>query len=234
MIGAEMLFVGVVAALAAALTPSAIGILIQLCARILGAGKSLSRMFWLGIIFTAALYICSLSLGVALLYLVSIVPILPANYLAVGVGIIVVNAGLIEMKDYFWYGRGLGLRVHTSAAQRIKRIIKRRATPAQALLLGSYASIAILPSVGAAYLAIIMLLRNNFDRSGISLLILYNGIFILPLILTLIMVAYGVRLSTMQRWKDDGKGRMRLGVGLMLVTLGWILLLMTNGALNLG
>src|SRR5690242_20687379 len=170
MIGAEMLFVGMVAALAAALTPSTIGILIQLCARVLGAGKSLTRMFWLGIAFTVALFACSTLLGVTLLYVTSLLPLLPANYIAVGVGIIVVNAGLIEMKDYFWYGRGLGLRVHTSAARRIKRMTKQRITPLRASLLGAYASIAVLPSVGAAYLAVIVLLRNNFDSTGISVL----------------------------------------------------------------
>jgi len=66
------------------------------------------------------------------------------------------------------------------------------------------------------------------------LMVLYNFLFVLPLIIILIMVAGGTKVSAVAKWKEEGKGTMRLALGLMLVALGWILIMIANGTINFG
>jgi hypothetical protein len=48
------------------------------------------------------------------------------------------------------------------------------------------------------------------------------------------MVAGGAKLSAVTKWKEESKGTMRLFIGLLLVSLGWILILIANGTVNFG
>lgn len=65
-------------------------------------------------------------------------------------------------------------------------------------------------------------------------MVLYNLIFVAPLIVILGMVAGGSKISTVAKWKEENKGVMRLFMGLLLVSLGWILILIANGTINFG
>jgi hypothetical protein len=47
-------------------------------------------------------------------------------------------------------------------------------------------------------------------------------------------VAAGVKVSSIKQWKQDNKGYMRLGVGVLLLALGWLLILIANGTINFG
>jgi cytochrome c biogenesis protein CcdA len=66
------------------------------------------------------------------------------------------------------------------------------------------------------------------------MMVLYNIIFVMPLIIILILVASGTKISVVSKWKEDSKGNMRLAMGLMFVALGWILILIANGTINFG
>jgi hypothetical protein len=59
-------------------------------------------------------------------------------------------------------------------------------------------------------------------------------VFVAPLIIILLMVAGGAKISSVKKWKEDSKGVMRLFIGLLLVTLGWLLILIANGTINFG
>ncbi|MDQ5970145.1 MAG: hypothetical protein QG593_662, partial [Patescibacteria group bacterium] len=91
-----------------------------------------------------------------------------------------------------------------------------------------------LPCTGAPYLAIITILRIDFNFTALMLMVLYNLLFVAPLIIILIMVATGTKLSSVQSWKEEKKGAMRLMVGVLLAALGWILILIANGTINFG
>ncbi|MBI2550073.1 hypothetical protein HYV83_02730 [Candidatus Woesearchaeota archaeon] len=102
------------------------------------------------------------------------------------------------------------------------------------ILLGAFVAAVELPCTGAPYLAIITLLSQYFDFTAFLMLVLYNVIFVAPLIVILFMVAAGTRLHAVKKWKQEGRGTMRLLIGLTLVAMGWLLMLIANGTVNLG
>ncbi len=217
------------------INPCAIGVLILMMSVILGSGKSVRRMILLGGLYILAIYLTYLLAGLGLMYFFSSIPIVIAEYLSIAVGFLVIFAGLLEIKDFFWYGKGFSLEIPKVFAKKIQQwSTGGNATVLGVMLLGAFVAAVELPCTGAPYLAIITVLRINFDWAAFLLMVLYNLIFVLPLIILLLVVASGAKLSSVQKWKEEGKGSMRLGIGLLLVALGWILILIANGVINFG
>jgi cytochrome c biogenesis protein CcdA len=224
-----------ITALVSALNPYTIGVLILLVTVVYGSGRLRRHVFELGLTYILTMFVVSFLGGMALLYLFTLLPLIAANYLALGIGILVVCAGLLEIKDFFWYGQGLSLGMPKLAASNIKILTKKRPSFVSAIGLGLFVAIITTPGSSAPYFATITLLRDHFNTNSINLLALYSGIFMLPMLILLgLLTVGGMRVSTIQRWKEEGKGKMRLGVGILLIALGWVLILATNGVLNFG
>lgn len=227
---------GLVVASAAidSINPCAIGVLILMISVVLGSGKSVKRLLLLGSAYILAIFTTYLVAGLGLVYFFSAIPIVIAEYLSIGVGILVILAGILEIKDFFWYGKGFSLQIPHYFAQKIQEWSGKTTSVVGVMLLGAFVAAVELPCTGAPYLAIITVLRINFDMTAFGLMVLYNLIFVAPLIIVLVMVASGAKLSSVQKWKEDSKGGMRLALGLLLVALGWILILIANGVINFG
>jgi cytochrome c biogenesis protein CcdA len=217
-----------------AINPCAIGVLILMVSVILGGGGSTKRLLTLGGAYVASIFFVYLVAGLGLVYFFSEIPIVIAEYLSIAVGLLVIAAGLFEIKDFFWYGKGFSLQIPHYFAKKIQEYSTSKTTIAGVIFLGAFVAAVELPCTGAPYLAIITVLRINFDLTAFGLMVLYNIIFISPLLVILGMVATGSKLSSVQKWKEEGKGGMRLMLGLLLVALGWILILIANGVINFG
>jgi len=227
---------GLVVASAAidSINPCAIGVLILMVSVVLGSGKSIKRLLLLGGAYIFAIFITYLVAGLGLVYFFSAIPIVIAEYLSIAVGFLVIFAGMLEIKDFFWYGKGFSLQIPHKMAMKIQEMSHSKLSIAGVMLLGAFVAGVELPCTGAPYLAIITVLRIDFNLTAFGLMVLYNLIFVAPLIIILALVAGGAKISSVQKWKEESKGLMRLGIGLMLIALGWILILIANGVINFG
>ena len=216
------------------INPCAIGVLILMISVIMGGGHSTKRLLLLGGAYIFAIFATYLIAGLGLVYFFSEIPIVIAEYLSIAVGALVILAGLLEIKDYFWYGKGFSLQIPKKMAAKIHDYSSSKATVGGVMFLGAFVAAVELPCTGAPYLAIITILKINFDIYALLLMVLYNIIFVAPLIVILIMIASGSKISAVAKWKEDSKGSMRLLIGLLLVALGWILILIANGTINFG
>lgn len=217
------------------INPCAIGVLILMISVVLGNKKqSTARLLMVGSAYIFAIFMTYLLAGLGLVYFFSAIPIVIAEYLSLGVGALVIFAGLLEIKDFFWYGKGFSLQIPTKYANKIHEWSTSSNSIIGVMLLGAFVAGVELPCTGAPYLAIITILRIDFNLMAFLLMLLYNLIFVAPLIVILIMVAGGTKISKVSKWKEESKGTMRLFLGLLLITLGWILILIANGTINFG
>ncbi len=216
------------------INPCAIGVLILMVSVILGSGKGTKKLIVTGMAYIFAIYVTYLAAGLGLVYFFTSIPIVIAEYLSLAVGSLVVLGGILEVKDYFWYGKGFSLQIPTKFANKIHDYSTSKTSIMGVMFLGAFVAAVELPCTGAPYLAIITILRINFDFTALMMMVLYNFIFVLPLIVILFMVAGGAKISAVAKWKEDSKGTMRLFMGLLLVSLGWILILIANGTVNFG
>lgn len=216
------------------INPCAIGVLILMVSVVLGQGGSPARLLKVGLAYIFAIFATYLLAGLGLVYFFAAIPIVIAEYLSVAVGILVILAGLFEIKDYFWYGKGFSLQIPKRFANKIHEYSTSKTTIWGVMFLGAFVAAVELPCTGAPYLAIITVLRIDFNIHAFLMMVLYNFIFVLPLLVILFMVAGGTKINVVSKWKEESKGTMRLFMGLLLAALGWILILIANGTINFG
>lgn len=215
------------------INPCAIGVLILMVSVVLSGKGSVNRLLFLGSLYIGAIFFTYLIAGLGLVYFLQAIPIYVSEYLALFVGTFVIIAGLLEIKDFYWYGQGFSLQIPHVFIEKIHKLSKNVTVPG-VIILGVFIAGVELPCTGAPYLAIITLLSLNFDIYAFMLLVLYNIIFVLPLVVILLMVAGGTKVSKIKKWKQSNKGYMRFAIGFMLVGLGWLLILIANGTINFG
>lgn len=223
----------IVTALVDSINPCAIGVMLLLVGLLASNKEMKDRLLYYGGLYIFAVFITYLIAGLGLLYFFTLIPLWVAQYISIFVGAIVIFGGITEIKDFFWYGKGFSLAIPANRAQDIKKMMQN-INPINLILLGAFVAAVELPCTGGPYLAIILVLKYRFDFWAMLLLILYNIIFVLPLIAILGATMLGAKLTDMQKWKDENKALMRLGLGLLLVALGWLLILIANGTINLG
>ncbi len=213
------------------INPCAIGVLILLIATLFSLSHDRKKMLWIGIIYISAVFITYLIAGFGLLFFIQRLNI--ADELSWLVGGLVVFMGILEVKDFFWYGRGLTLRIPAKRLKQIKKYMRHVTIPG-AVVLGAFVAAVELPCTGGPYLAITTLLAKiGLTLEIFWLLAVYNFIFVLPLIIILLLAYFGVSTKKMKDWKDKEKKWMRLAIGLVLITLGAILILWGNGWIGL-
>lgn len=223
----------IITAVIDAVNPCAIGVLILMLSVIVTQGRSIRRMVWLGTLYISAVFLVYLAAGLGLTYALAQIPLALTEYLSLAVALLVILAGILEIKDFFWYGRGFSLAIPLVFSRKLEHFAQRT-TVIGVVLLGAFVSLVELPCTGAPYLAIITLLSQYWSAQAFLLLVLYNLIFISPLIVILALVASGLQLHHLKAWKEQARGKMRLAIGLLLIALGWLLILIANGTINLG
>lgn len=215
------------------INPCAIGVLILMISVILGGHKSVGKMLLLGGLYILAIFVTYLLAGLGLLYFLGSIPLFVTEYISITVGFIIVLLGLVEIKDYFWYGCGFSLGIPVQFTKKIHQMASNISVPG-VILTGVFVAGVELPCTGAPYLAIITILSTNFNFMAFLMMVLYNIVFVLPLVIILLLVAGGTKLPAIKQWKQESRGFMRLAIGLLLICLGWLLILIANGTINFG
>ncbi|MBI3413158.1 MAG: GAP family protein [Candidatus Aenigmarchaeota archaeon] len=216
------------AAIIDSINPCAIGVFILLMSLTVTQKK---KMFNVGLIYIFAIFSTYLLAGLGLIAFLQRIPVFVAEYISIVVGTLIVFGGIIEIKDFFWYGRGLSLVIPQERVKQIHEYTKNINTPG-IVMLGAFVAAVELPCTGGPYLAVTLLLAQNFNMTAFLLLVLYNIIFVLPLLAILSMVYFGTSIHPIKEWKHKNRAYMRLTMGLLLVFLGWLLILIANGTIN--
>ncbi|MBI3020262.1 MAG: hypothetical protein HYY60_02980 [Parcubacteria group bacterium] len=214
------------AALVDSINPCVLGALIFLIAFMARVFKNRAKMLLCGLLYTAVVYATYLLLGFGILKVALGAGIAGFFYLAVA--LIAIIAGLLEIKDFFWYGKGFSLTMIPGGAERLKYYTAKLAAlerhpillVAATAFLGVFVVLIELPCTGAPYFAILGLLAAGNYASAVPLLLLYNLVFIIPLLFVLAVSYFGVTSTALERWRLRERGLMRLGIGIFLVALG--------------
>ena len=220
-------------ALIDSINPCAIGVLILMLSVLVSAKQDVRKLLLLGGVYILSVLVVYFLAGLGLMYFFASFPLALTEYISIGVGLFIVAAGLLEIKDYFWYGKWFSLSIPAFLAKKLHNYSSSATIPG-VIILGAFVSAVELPCTGAPYLAIITMLSQYFDFTALMMLVLYNIIFVSPLIVILLLVASGKKLYDVKKWKEDNRGAMRLFIGIMLVAMGWLLILISNGTINFG
>ncbi|HLD80919.1 MAG TPA: GAP family protein, partial [archaeon] len=231
----------VVSALIDSINPCAIGVLILLISIMIANSRLRKQMIWTGSLYIFAVFTTYFMAGLGLTVFFHVIPLSIAEYISIVVGTLIVIGGLVEIKDYFWYGQGISLAIPPERAKQIEAMAQNL-TSRGVILLGAFVALVELPCTGGPYLAVTLLLSQTLEAGNllseagavaVGLLFVYNVLFIAPLLVILGLVLAGTKIQYIKQWKQMNRAYMRLAIGVLLVALGWLLMLIANGTISL-
>ena len=206
----------IIAALIDSVNPCAFGVLIFLMLSLLKMGSA-RRALKAGLIYTFVVFVVYFLSGLGILRAIqSLTSMTHIIYLVSG--ILVISFGLWQFKDIFLPKVGPTLQISPKAKPLIEKIISKGTIPAM-ILLGIVVSLFELPCTGGIYLGILNMMSKN-STFALSYLLLYNLIFVLPLIIITFLIYKGMSPGTLQKWTSREKKWMKLGSGIIMIALG--------------
>lgn len=181
-----------------------------------------ARIIGLGSIYIAAVFLTYLALGVGLLATSALfsrfhAPARIGALLAMGMG-------LWMLKDFFLPDVGPRLAAPKMIGQWTVDAARNATIPA--LIVGGFLiGLCTVPCSGAVYLAVLSLLSVQSSAFvGFAYLVLYNLMFILPLVALLIAASARPTLNRLAHWNLHHKEWVRLALGSGVVLMGLLIL----------
>jgi len=211
----------IIGALIDSINPCAFAVLAFLLIGLLAVG-SRKRMLRISFVYIIAVYITYFLAGLGIFKAIQSLTAV-TRYIYLASGIIVLAAGVIEIKDFFWYGKGISLEIPKSLRPFVQKMAEQGTLPA-AIIMGFLVSLFELPCTGGIYLAILTMMSIN-KSFALSYLLLYNLIFILPLIIITLIVYHGTSPEKIDKFRLKERRWMKLAAGLVLIALGLYILL---------
>ncbi len=136
---------------------------------------------------------------------------------ATGLGLLAVQEALIPE-------RGVRLTVPAGLGERLRVLVAQATLPA-VFAVGVLVGLCTVPCSGAIYLAVLGLLASQATfMKGLAYLVLYNLIFVLPLVALLAVAGSRAVFHRLGRWQLHHRRSLKLGLGLVAVGLGLLLL----------
>jgi len=181
-----------------------------------------ARLLSRGGIYISAIFLTYLSLGVGLLKTLDFFTRqhAPARFGA----LLAILFGLWMLKDFFLPDLGWRLQAPGRISVIARQSAKKATIPA--LILGGFLiGLCTVPCSGAVYLGVLSLLAlQPTALLGYGYLVLYNVVFVLPLVVILILAASRPTLNRLAHWNLHHKEWVRLALGSGVVVMGLLIL----------
>ena len=213
------------AAVIDSINPCALGVILFLSSVLLKVSDDKGLLLRLGLIYIATVYTVYILSGLGLVWFqYSLISKGYAEIIGVTVGVFVIILGLVELKDFFWYGRGITLEISDKHKDKIIALTEKISVLG-IIAIGAFVALVELPCTGGPYLAITAILAKSFDLQALIYLIIYNAIFVAPLVTILLLIYFGSSTMQLKRWRQNKRKWMNLSNGILMISLGTVLIM---------
>ncbi|MDO8430108.1 MAG: cytochrome c biogenesis protein CcdA [bacterium] len=210
-----------VAAIADSINPCAFSVLILTIAFLMSIGKLRTKILEIGGAYIFGIFAIYILIGLGILQALHLFNT-PHFMAKVGAGLLIL-LGAINLINEFFPNFPIKLRIPMMAHNKMAALMEKASMPT-AFLLGGLVGLCEFPCTGGPYLMVLGLLHDQATFSaGLGYLILYNLIFVLPLIVILLIAGDQTLLGKVQEWKKAETKQMRLWGGVIMVLLGLLI-----------
>ncbi len=200
------------------INPCAIAVLLFSLALLFTLQRSRARVLLTGGVYIGAIFVAYLGIGLGLFGAITLTG---EQHLVARVGSwLLIGLGIVNVKDFFFYGRGPTLSISKIGHDAIMSRLRRTTLPAAALA-GFLVGLCTFPCTGGIYVAVLGLLstRTTF-LEGLSYLLVYNVMFVLPLVALLAGLGNARTVGALSRWQARNKRVVKLSTGAVMIVLG--------------
>lgn len=212
----------VISALVDSVNPCAFSVLLLTIAFLFSVGKTRRKILQTGGLYIFGIFLTYLLIGLGITQVLELFGV-PHLMTKVGAGIVILWA-IIDLLGEFVPNFPIQLKIPQGAHRRMAGLIEKGTIPT-ALALGVLVGLTEFPCTGGPYLFILGLLHDTATfSSGLWYLILYNLIFVAPLIVILVIGSDPTLLGKVQSWKKANNHSFRIWMGVIMLTLGILIL----------
>jgi cytochrome c biogenesis protein CcdA len=200
------------------INPCAFSILLLTIAFLFSIGKLRHKILKIGSFYILGIFLVYLLIGLGIIQTLHIFN--TPHFMAKVGAVLLVVLGMINLMNEFFPTFPIKLRIPQAAHHKMAQLMEKASLPT-ALALGGLVGICEFPCTGGPYLMILGLLHDQVTYlSGVGYLLLYNLIFIFPLVIILLMASNRGLLEKVKIWQQQERPHMRLGGGIAMVLLG--------------
>jgi len=203
--------------------PCAIAILIFFIAFLLTLHRSFKNIIGLGLVYIIVIFLTYLAIGIGLF---SGIMLFGQHHFFAKLGSwLLIFLGVVNLKDYFFPQFKLGIKIPRVSSEKIKGYLEK-ATLSTVVVAAFLVGLCSVPCSGGIYAAITALLASKTTfLTGFLYLLLYNLMFVMPLIILLVLATNPYTLVKFGEWQQKHKKTQKLVMGLFMIALGAAILI---------
>jgi len=214
----------VVSSLIDSVNPCAFSILLLTIAFLFSLGKLRSNILRVGLFYILGVFIIYVLIGLGIIQALHFFN--TPHFMAKVGAVLLIILSLISIINEYFPKFPVKLRIPRGAHHKMAELMEKGSMPT-AFLLGGLVGLCEFPCTGGPYLLILGLLHDHATfANGLGYLILYNIIFVLPLILILLIAGNETLLEKVQNWKNQESVKMRLWGGIAMILLGAVIFML--------
>ncbi len=211
----------IASALVDSVNPCAFSVLLITVAFLASLGMERKKVLLLGASYISGILVVYVLIGLGMLRVLDIfgVPHFVTNF---GAGILLFF-GSSQILSYFYPHFPIEFKIPEFIKGRLAKLIKEASLLAT-FFLGVLVALFEFPCTGGPYLMILGLLHDSQTYgSGLLYLLLYNLIFIAPLVAILLLASDKTLFARAEEWKKKAAGRGKLFSGLAMILLALVI-----------
>jgi cytochrome c biogenesis protein CcdA len=202
--------------------PCAFAVILLLLAFLFTIRQSRRQIIKLGGVFIGMIFVVYFGIGLGILQAVRVSG--DPHFVARAGSWLLIGLGALNIIEYFWPQFPIKLHMPAAAHRKTNELLKVASVPAT-VVMGVVVGLCTFPCSGGIYVAIITLLNAKTTLAwGLGYLVLYNVLFVLPLIGILLAAGNRTTAKAWARWEREHALRIRLWYGVAMVLLGVIML----------
>lgn len=222
--GKWMLPLVLVAALLDSVNPCAISIFLLTIGFLFTLGKARRQILTIGGMYILGIYFAYFAIGLGILHVLHFFN--TPHFMARVGAVILIMWGVLELTSEFFPAFPIKPRIPHSAHKPMAWLMEKGSAPT-AFLLGGLVGLCEFPCTGGPYLMILGLLHDAATYlKGLGYLLLYNFVFVSPLIVLLFIASEEKLLEKAQAWRKKESKAMRLWIGGAMIGLGIVIFLL--------
>jgi cytochrome c biogenesis protein CcdA len=205
------------------INPCAFAVLLFFIAFLFSIKKTRASIWKMGIAYIGSMYLAYLLIGFGLMKAIFFTN--APHFMAKFASWLVIGLGIINLIGLVFPKFPIKLRIPHASKETIQKWIHRATVPA-ALVLGFLVGLCTFPCSGGIYVAIIGLLAAKTTYwAGVNYLLLYNLMFIMPLVIILLLTSNKKTTEKITEWEQSKSKNMKILSAAAMIILGAIILI---------
>ena len=213
-----------VSAVIDSINPCSFSILLLTIAFLLSIGRLRNNILKIGTFYILGIFSAYFLIGLGIVHVLHIFN--TPHFMGKLGAILLVVLGVINIINQIFPAFPIKLQIPQGAHRAMAKLMDKGSLPT-AFALGALVGLCEFPCTGGPYLMVIGLLHDQVTYlRGVAYLVLYNTIFVLPLVVILILASRPALIEKVQAWQRKERSVMRYVVGIAMIALGALIFLL--------